>query len=116
MALFISQSGGTADTRAALRHAAENGQKTAVVVNVASSSMAREADLVLPTHAGPEIGVASTKAFTCQLGVLAAFAANLARARGRLDAAEEKRIVNLLAEVPRSEEHTSELQSLMGNS
>src|SRR3546814_14010683 len=62
--------------------------------------MAREADLVLPTHAGPEIGVASTKAFTCQLGVLAAFAANLARARGRLDAAEEKRIVNLLAEVP----------------
>src|SRR3546814_20463276 len=64
------------------------------------SSMAREADLVLPTHAGPEIGVASTKAFTCQLGVLAAFAANLARARGRLDAAEEKRIVNLQAEVP----------------
>ena len=100
MALFISQSGETADTLAALRHAAENGQKTAVVVNVASSSMAREADLVLPTHAGPEIGVASTKAFTCQLGVLAAFAANLARARGRLDAPEEKRIVNLLAEVP----------------
>src|SRR3546814_3106502 len=62
--------------------------------------MAREADLVLPTHAGPEIGVASTKAFTCQLGVLADFAANLARDRGRLDAAEEKRIVNLLAEVP----------------
>src|SRR3546814_8750346 len=100
MALFSSQSGETADTLAALRHAAENGQKTAVVVNVASSSMAREADLVLPTHAGPEIGVASTKAFTCQLGVLAAFAANLARARGRLAAAEEKRIVNLLAEVP----------------
>src|SRR3546814_13473402 len=61
MALLISQSRETADTLAALRHAAENGQKTAVVVNVASSSMAREADLVLPTHAGPEIGVASTK-------------------------------------------------------
>src|SRR3546814_1414500 len=93
MALFSSQSGETADTLAALRHAKENGQKIAVVVNVATSSMAREAELVLPTHAGPEIGVASTKAFTCQLGVLAAFAANLARAKGRLDAEHEKRIV-----------------------
>ena len=60
------------------------GQKIAVVVNVPTSSMAREADLLLPTHAGPEIGVASTKAFTCQLAVLAALAANLARAKGRL--------------------------------
>ncbi len=100
LALFISQSGETADTLAALRHAKESGQKIAAVVNVATSSMAREAELVLPTHAGPEIGVASTKAFTCQLGVLAAFAANLARAKGRLDAAHEKRIVQLLAEVP----------------
>src|SRR3546814_8936984 len=92
--------------------------------------MAREAELVLPTHAGPEIGVASTKAFTCQLGVLAAFAANLARAKGRLDAEHEKRIVQLLAEVPaamqaalahdariapRPEEHPPELQSLLRN-
>src|SRR3546814_13740659 len=87
MALFISQSGETADTLAALRHAAENGQKTAVVVNVASSSIAREADLVLPTHAGPEIALASPKPFTCHLGVLAAFAPTLARASGRLSAA-----------------------------
>ena len=100
LALFISQSGETADTLAALRHAKANGQRTATVVNVPTSSMAREAELVLPTHAGPEIGVASTKAFTCQLGVLAAFAANLARAKGRLKPDEEKRIVRLLAEVP----------------
>ena len=83
LALFISQSGETADTLAALRHAREEGQTIAVVVNVPTSSMAREADLLLPTHAGPEIGVASTKAFTCQLAVLAALAANLARAKGR---------------------------------
>jgi glucosamine--fructose-6-phosphate aminotransferase (isomerizing) len=100
LALFISQSGETADTLAALRHARRHGQRTAVVVNVATSSMAREGELVLPTHAGPEIGVASTKAFTCQLAVLAAFAANLARARGKLDAEAEKRIVRLLSEVP----------------
>jgi glucosamine--fructose-6-phosphate aminotransferase (isomerizing) len=62
--------------------------------------MAREADILLPTHAGPEIGVASTKAFTCQLAVLAAFAANLARARGKLDAAQEAEIVHHLAEAP----------------
>ena len=100
LALFISQSGETADTLAALRHAKAEGQKIAVVVNVPTSSMAREADLLLPTHAGPEIGVASTKAFTCQLAVLAALAANLARAKGRLTADEEKRIVKHLAEVP----------------
>jgi glucosamine--fructose-6-phosphate aminotransferase (isomerizing) len=100
LALFISQSGETADTLAALRHARENGQKIAVVVNVPTSTMAREADLLLPTHAGPEIGVASTKAFTCQLAVLAAFVANLARAKGRLSAEEERRIVRHLAEAP----------------
>ena len=66
-------------------------QRIAVVVNVPTSSMAREADLLLPTHAGPEIGVASTKAFTCQLAVLAALAANLARAKGRLSREEEQR-------------------------
>ena len=100
LALFISQSGETADTLAALRHAKAEGQKVAVVVNVPTSSMAREADLLLPTHAGPEIGVASTKAFTCQLAVLAALAANLARAKGLLDRAGERELVEHLAEVP----------------
>ncbi|PXA90991.1 glutamine--fructose-6-phosphate transaminase (isomerizing) [Nostoc sp. 3335mG] len=98
--IVISQSGETADTLAALRHARSEGQKIAAVVNVPTSSMAREADLLLPTHAGPEIGVASTKAFTCQLAVLAALAANLARAKGKLSDAEEKAIVKHLAEAP----------------
>jgi len=100
LALFISQSGETADTLAALRHARGEGQKIAVVVNVPTSTMAREADLLLSTHAGPEIGVASTKAFTCQLAVLAALAVNLARARGRLSRDEERAIVRHLAEAP----------------
>ncbi|HMI40810.1 MAG TPA: glutamine--fructose-6-phosphate transaminase (isomerizing), partial [Sphingomicrobium sp.] len=100
LALFISQSGETADTLAALRHARAEGQIIAVVVNVPTSSMAREADLLLPTHAGPEIGVASTKAFTCQLAVLAALAANLARARGLLDREAERDIVAHLQEAP----------------
>jgi glucosamine--fructose-6-phosphate aminotransferase (isomerizing) len=100
LALFISQSGETADTLAALRHARAEQQRIAVVVNVPTSSMAREADLLLPTHAGPEIGVASTKAFTCQLAVLAALAANLARAKGRLSRDEERDIVAHLQEAP----------------
>jgi glutamine---fructose-6-phosphate transaminase (isomerizing) len=100
LALFISQSGETADTLAALRHARAEDQVIAVVVNVPTSSMAREADLLLPTHAGPEIGVASTKAFTCQLAVLAALAANLARAKGRLSEDEERDIVAHLQEAP----------------
>ena len=100
LALFISQSGETADTLAALRHARAEGQTIAVVVNVPTSSMAREADLLLPTHAGPEIGVASTKAFTCQLAVLAALAANLARAKGQLSSDEERDIVAHLTEAP----------------
>ena len=98
--IVISQSGETADTLAALRHARSEGQTIAAVVNVPTSSMAREADLLLPTHAGPEIGVASTKAFTCQLAVLAALAANLARAKGRLSPADEKAIVKHLSEAP----------------
>lgn len=100
LALFISQSGETADTLAALRHARAEGQRIAAVVNVPTSSMAREADLLLPTHAGTEIGVASTKAFTCQLAVLAALAANMARARGRLTADAEQEIVKHLAQAP----------------
>jgi glucosamine--fructose-6-phosphate aminotransferase (isomerizing) len=100
LALFISQSGETADTLAALRHAREEGQKIAVVVNVPTSSMAREADLLLPTHAGPEIGVASTKAFTCQLAVLAALATKVARDKGAMSAEEEREIVEHLSEAP----------------
>ncbi len=100
LALFISQSGETADTLAALRHARSEKQTITVVVNVPTSTMAREADLLLPTHAGPEIGVASTKAFTCQLAVLAAFAANLAKAKGKLSEQEERNIVRQLAEAP----------------
>ena len=100
LALFVSQSGETADTLAALRHAKAQDQRIAVVVNVPTSSMAREADLLLPTHAGPEIGVASTKAFTCQLAVLAALAANLACAKGRMSRDEEREAVAHLQQAP----------------
>jgi glucosamine--fructose-6-phosphate aminotransferase (isomerizing) len=100
LALFISQSGETADTLAALRHCKAAGQIIAVVVNVPTSSMAREADLILPTHAGPEIGVASTKAFACQLAVLAALAVHLAARRGRLGREAEAEIIRHLVEVP----------------
>ncbi len=100
LALFVSQSGETADTLAALRHCRAEGQTIAVVVNVPTSSMAREADLLLPTHAGPEIGVASTKAFTCQLAVLAALAAHFAVRKGRMDRAQEAEIVRHLLEAP----------------
>ncbi|WP_159978324.1 MULTISPECIES: glutamine--fructose-6-phosphate transaminase (isomerizing) [unclassified Novosphingobium] len=102
LALFISQSGETADTLAALRHCKAAGQTIAVVVNVPTSTMAREADLLLPTHAGPEIGVASTKAFTCQLAVLAALAAHLAVKRGRMDRSEEMEVVQHLLATPAS--------------
>jgi glucosamine--fructose-6-phosphate aminotransferase (isomerizing) len=100
LALFISQSGETADTLAALRYCKKAGQTIAVVVNVPTSSMAREADLLLPTHAGPEIGVASTKAFTCQLAVLAALAAHLAVKKGRMDREEEQEVVRHLLQAP----------------
>jgi glucosamine--fructose-6-phosphate aminotransferase (isomerizing) len=100
-ALFVSQSGETADTLAALRDAKRQGQTTIAIVNVAESSIAREADIVLPTYAGPEIGVASTKAFTCQLAALASFAIAAGVARGRLSAADEKRLCAALLETPR---------------
>jgi glucosamine--fructose-6-phosphate aminotransferase (isomerizing) len=100
-ALFVSQSGETADTLAALRDAKAKGQITIAVVNVAESSIAREADIVLPTYAGPEIGVASTKAFTCQLAALAAFAIAAGVARGRLSESEEKKLCTALLEAPR---------------
>ena len=100
LALFISQSGETADTLAALRHCKENGQTIGVIVNVPTSSMAREADLLLPTHAGPEIGVASTKAFSCQLAVLAALAAHMAVKKGLMSREEEQTVVGHLLEAP----------------
>jgi glucosamine--fructose-6-phosphate aminotransferase (isomerizing) len=100
LGLVISQSGETADTLAALRHMKACGVTTAGIINVPTSSMAREVDLLLPTHAGPEIGVASTKAFTCQLAVMAALSANLARARGRLNESDEADLVRHLVEVP----------------
>jgi glucosamine--fructose-6-phosphate aminotransferase (isomerizing) len=89
LAVFISQSGETADTLAALRYAKAQKQITVALVNVPESTMAREADLVLSTYAGPEIGVASTKAFTTQLTVLACFALAVGRARGTTSAARE---------------------------
>jgi glucosamine--fructose-6-phosphate aminotransferase (isomerizing) len=100
LGLVISQSGETADTLAALRHMKAEGVVTAGIINVPTSSMAREVELLLPTHAGPEIGVASTKAFTCQLAVMAALAVNLARAKGRLAPEAEAEIVRHLTEVP----------------
>ncbi|MGF1544622.1 MAG: glutamine--fructose-6-phosphate transaminase (isomerizing) [Parvularculaceae bacterium] len=100
-ALFISQSGETADTLAALRSAKEAGQRIAAVVNVPESSIAREADVVLPIAAGPEIGVASTKAFTCQLAALACIAIAAGRARGVLSAAKERELAENLLAPPR---------------
>jgi glucosamine--fructose-6-phosphate aminotransferase (isomerizing) len=100
VALFVSQSGETADTLAALRYARMQKQKIVVLVNVPHSTMAREADAVLVTNAGPEIGVASTKAFTTQLTVLACLAIGAARARGAIDHAREAALSAALTEVP----------------
>ncbi|WP_181708683.1 glutamine--fructose-6-phosphate transaminase (isomerizing) [Chthonobacter rhizosphaerae] len=101
LSLFVSQSGETADTLAALRYCKAVGQHVAAVVNVTGSTMAREADVVFPTLAGPEIGVASTKAFTCQLTALAALAIAAGRQRGALDEAAEMELVQALTELPR---------------
>jgi glucosamine--fructose-6-phosphate aminotransferase (isomerizing) len=100
-ALFISQSGETADTLASLRYCKENGLKIGAVVNVRESTIARESDAVFPIMAGPEIGVASTKGFTCQLAVLAALAIGAGRARGTLSSEQEKALVRHLVEMPR---------------
>ena len=100
-ALFISQSGETADTLASLRYCKSLGMQIGAVVNVRESTIARESDVIFPTLAGPEIGVASTKAFTCQLSVLACLALNAARARGKISAEEEQEQVRHLAEAPR---------------
>jgi glucosamine--fructose-6-phosphate aminotransferase (isomerizing) len=101
LGIFISQSGETADTLAALRYAKEQGLHTLSVVNVPTSTIARESETVLPTLAGPEIGVASTKAFTCQLMVLAAIAVAAGKARGELSDADEAKLVHGLVEIPR---------------
>ena len=101
LAVFVSQSGETADTLATLRYCKAAGQTIASVVNVRSSTIARESHVVLPTLAGPEIGVASTKAFTCQLSTLACLALAMARARGQLSNERERELVKALLEVPR---------------
>ncbi|KEQ05931.1 glutamine--fructose-6-phosphate transaminase (isomerizing) [Pseudorhizobium pelagicum] len=100
-ALFISQSGETADTLASLRYCHDAGLKTGAVVNVRESTIARESDAVFPILAGPEIGVASTKAFTCQLTVLASLAIAAGKARGLIHADEERQLVRQLTEMPR---------------
>ncbi|NRP18948.1 Glutamine--fructose-6-phosphate aminotransferase [isomerizing] [Ensifer adhaerens] len=100
-ALFISQSGETADTLASLRYCKDHGLKIGAVVNTRESTIARESDAVFPILAGPEIGVASTKAFTCQLAVLAALSIGAGRARGTVSADEEQALVRHLTEMPR---------------
>jgi glucosamine--fructose-6-phosphate aminotransferase (isomerizing) len=101
LALFISQSGETADTLATLRYAREQKQHVMSIVNVPTSTIARESDVVMPTLAGPEIGVASTKAFTCQLAALACLTIAAGRARGVLTEEDERNLVRALIEVPR---------------
>ncbi len=101
LAVFVSQSGETADTLATLRHAREHKQHVLSVVNVQGSTIARESDVVMPTLGGTEIGVASTKAFTCQLAVLACLAIAAGRARGTLSEDDERKLVRALIEVPR---------------
>ncbi|MER9445824.1 glutamine--fructose-6-phosphate transaminase (isomerizing), partial [Mesorhizobium sp. M0340] len=100
-AFFISQSGETADTLASLRYCRKAGMKIGAVVNVRESTMARESDVILPTLAGPEIGVASTKAFTCQLSVLASLAVRAGVARGTISHEHEKTLIRELSEAPR---------------
>jgi glucosamine--fructose-6-phosphate aminotransferase (isomerizing) len=101
LAIFVSQSGETADTLASLHYAKEHKQHVLSVVNVPTSTIARDSDVVMPTLAGPEIGVASTKAFTCQLSVLACLAIAAGRARGILSDSDEAKLVRALIEVPR---------------
>jgi glucosamine--fructose-6-phosphate aminotransferase (isomerizing) len=100
LTILVSQSGETADTLASLRYAKSQGQHLLGIVNQPESTIARESDIVLGTHAGPEIGVASTKAFTTQLAVLACFTIALARARGTIGRTQEAALSAALAEVP----------------
>ena len=100
LAIFVSQSGETADTLASLEFAKTHGQRVLAVVNVQTSTMARSSHIVMPTLAGPEIGVASTKAFTCQLAILLCIAIAAGRSRGVLSAEDERSLVRALAEIP----------------
>jgi glucosamine--fructose-6-phosphate aminotransferase (isomerizing) len=100
-AFFVSQSGETADTLASLRYCRKEGIPIGAIVNVTESTIARESDCIFPTLAGPEIGVASTKAFTCQLSVLASLALRAAKERGTVSPDEEKALVRALSETPR---------------
>ena len=110
LAISVSQSGETADTLATLRYAREQKQHILSVVNVPTSTIARESDTVMPTLAGPEIGVASTKAFTCQLAALACLALAAGRARGMLSEDDERKLVRALIEVPRLMAEALELE------
>ncbi|HEY0650711.1 glutamine--fructose-6-phosphate transaminase (isomerizing) [Phenylobacterium sp.] len=110
LVIAVSQSGETADTLAALRYCQARGMKSAAIVNAQESTMAREVDVVWPIHCGPEIGVASTKAFTAQVAVLTTLAVAAARARGKIDEAEEQRMVRLLIEAPRLVAESIELE------
>ena len=110
LAVLISQSGETADTLATLRHCRSQGMQIASVVNVPTSTIARESDAVLPTLAGPEIGVASTKAFTCQLATLATLAVAAGKARGVLSDDDEQKLVTSLIELPRLMAETIKLE------
>ena len=101
LSLFISQSGETADTLASLRYCQEQGQHIGAIVNVRESTIARESDVVFPTLAGPEIGVASTKAFTCQLSTLISLSITAGRIRGTLSAEEERQLVRDVTEAPK---------------
>ncbi|OHB40006.1 MAG: glutamine--fructose-6-phosphate aminotransferase [Phenylobacterium sp. RIFCSPHIGHO2_01_FULL_70_10] len=101
LVIAMSQSGETADTLAALRYCQAKGMRSAAVVNATESTIARESDVVWPIHCGPEIGVASTKAFTAQVSVMIALAIAAAKARGRIDEAEEARLVKVLLGAPR---------------
>jgi glucosamine--fructose-6-phosphate aminotransferase (isomerizing) len=114
LAIFVSQSGETADTLASLEFAKARGQRVVSVVNVASSTMARASQIVLPTLAGPEVGVASTKAFTCQLATLACLAIAAGRARGVLSADGEVALVRALVEVPGYMTRALELEPRIG--
>ncbi|MCP3369500.1 glutamine--fructose-6-phosphate transaminase (isomerizing) [Bradyrhizobium cajani] len=110
LAIFVSQSGETADTLASLEFAASHGQRVLSVVNVQTSTMARASQIVLPTLAGPEIGVASTKAFTCQLATLACIAIAAGRDRGVLHAEDERSLVRALGDIPRHMMRALELE------
>ena len=112
LTIVVSQSGETADTLASLRYAKSQGQHVLAVVNVQTSTIARESSVIMPTLAGPEIGVASTKAFTCQLAVLACLAIAAGRARQCLSEAEERELVHALIEVPR---HMNDVLKLEGD-